>query len=95
MLTPDLINATFEALGGVFLLLNVRRILKDKLVRGADWKVMAFFTSWGIWNLFYYPALDQTFSFYAGIGIVTANAVYLYLMCYYILREKRQTGRDR
>lgn len=89
MLTPDLINAAFEALGGFVILLNIRRIRQDKIVRGMDWKVLAFFTSWGFWNLYYYPALDQMFSFYAGIGIVAANVVYLYLICYYIRYEKR------
>lgn len=80
---PDLINAAFEGVGGFVILLNVRRILKDRLVRGTDWRVMAFFWSWGLWNLYYYPALDQMLSFYAGIGIVLANAWYLYLMLYY------------
>ncbi len=87
---PDLINAIFEGLGGFIILLNVRRILQDKLVRGFDWRVMGFFTLWGVWNLYYYPHLGQWLSFVAGIWIVLVNAVYLSLMIYYIRLEKAQ-----
>lgn len=54
-LSPDHVNALFEFGGGSILLLNVRRVLHDKLVRGVDWRVMGFFALWGLWNLFYYP----------------------------------------
>lgn len=86
---PDLVNAGLEAGASLFMLLNVRRLLRDKVVRGTDWRVMAFFTMWGGWNLFYYPVLGQWFSFYAGVSIAVANAVYLYLMLYYILQERK------
>ncbi len=90
MMTPDLINAVFEGLGGFIILLNVKRIRKDKMVRGFDWRVMAFFTLWGLWNLFYYPHLGQWFSFAAGAWLVIVNAVYLSLMIYYIRKEKKR-----
>lgn len=85
---PDLVNAAFEALGGFIILLNVRRILKDRLVRGADWRVMAFFTAWGLWNLYYYPHLGQWWSFAAGTWIAVVNAVYLALMVHFVHKEK-------
>lgn len=88
-MTPDLINAAFEALGTVFVGLNVLRLYRDKMVRGVDWRVMGFFTVWGLWNIFYYPHLGQWLSFAAGIGIAAANVVYLALLLYYIKKEKR------
>lgn len=84
----DLVNASFEGLGGLVILLNVRRILRDRIVRGVDWRVMAFFFAWGLWNLYYYPHLGQTWSFFAGIGIAAANAVYLGLLIYYVNKER-------
>lgn len=75
-------------LGGFVILLNVRRILRDKLVRGFDWRVLGFFTLWGLWNLFYYPHLGQWLSFFGGLWIVLVNTVYLGLMIYYINKEK-------
>lgn len=87
MQAPDLANALFEGGGGFIILLNVRRILRDKLVRGFDWRVMAFFTTWGLWNLFYYPHLGQWLSFAVGAWTTAANAVYLALMIYYIRKE--------
>ncbi len=87
MQPADLANAVFETAGGFFMYLNIRRLLRDKLVRGVDWRTMAFFTSWGYWNLFYYPHLGQWFSFAAGTGIVIINMVYFILMIYYIKKE--------
>jgi hypothetical protein len=82
-LTPDLINGLFEFIGSVFLWLNVYRLYNDKMVRGYDWKTTAFFSSWGIWNLYFYPSLDQMWSFAGGCSIVLANTVWLAQMYYY------------
>ena len=55
----DYINGSFEVLAGLFVLLNVRRILRDKTVRGVSILPTAFFTLWGFWNMYYYPYLGQ------------------------------------
>jgi hypothetical protein len=67
-MTPDVLNGIFELVGSLFILLNVKRVLRDKRVLGFDWRVMLFFTSWGFWNLYYYPHLDQWFSFVGGVS---------------------------
>ena len=85
---PDLVNSLFEWGGALFMILNIRRLHHDKVVRGVDWRVTAFFTVWGFWNLYYYPALDQWLSFAATLGIVTGNTIYMGLMIYYIRKEK-------
>ena len=77
MVYGDLINGTFELLGGLALWQNVRRIRQDRKLAGVDWKVTGFFTAWGFWNLFYYPSLHQWLSFAGGINIVIANAMWL------------------
>lgn len=87
---PDLANAAFEVGGGLIIILNIKRILRDKRVMGFDWRVMAFFTVWGYWNLFYYPHLDQWLSFFAGLGIVVTNTIYTVLLVYYVMIERRQ-----
>lgn len=79
MTTPDLINGGFEATAAIAQLANVRRLLRDRAVQGVDWRVTAFFTVWGLWNLFYYPHLDQWLSFVGGLAIVVVNAVWVAL----------------
>lgn len=74
---PDLVNGGFELLGALFILLNVRALIRDKEIRGVHWGPTVFFTSWGFWNLFYYPALDQWLSFTGGLAIVAANVWWL------------------
>lgn len=73
-MTPDLINGAFEALAGLMVLNHCRVLMKDKAVRGVSIASVAFFTAWGVWNLHYYPALDQTASFAGGLVVVAANA---------------------
>lgn len=80
---PDVGNGLFEALGGIAIWQNVRRLSRDKCVRGTDWKVTAFFTLWGLWNLFYYPALGQWYSFFGGIPIAAGNLVWVALALKY------------
>jgi hypothetical protein len=82
-MTPDLINGAFEAVGAGASLLNCWRMWRDRRLAGYSMFSTCFFTSWGLWNLFYYPAIDQWFSFAGGVGIVTANALWLGLAIYF------------
>ena len=92
MISADLINGAFEFLAGFMILNHCRVILKDKVVRGVSILSTAFFTSWGFWNLYYYPSLDQWASFYGGLMIVAANTYYVGLMLYYTNRSRREQG---
>lgn len=82
-MTPDMINGTFEAIGGLLILNHCRAVLKDKAVKGVSIFSTAVFTAWGFWNLFYYPHLDQWYSFTGGLVIVSANALWVYLLMKY------------
>jgi len=83
MTLADIINGTFEMLAGVMVLNHCRILLKQKQVRGVSVLSTVFFTSWGFWNLYYYPSLHQLASFIGGLSIVTANTVYVWLMIRY------------
>jgi hypothetical protein len=73
----DEINAVFE-LGGAFLCwMNVAKLYKDNEVRGMYWPVTGFFALWGMWNLYYYSALNQWCSFFAGMCLCAANACWV------------------
>jgi len=86
--TPDLFNGLFELFGGILYLLNIKILLRDKKVQGISLLPTVFFTSWGLWNLFYYPSLDQWFSFFGGIVLVLVNAIWLLLALYYTRKQK-------
>lgn len=80
---PDLINGLFEAFGSFAILLSVLKILQTKSSKGAHWLTTFFFTSWGLWNLYYYYSLEQYFSWYAGMAVVVVNAAYLWFLLRY------------
>lgn len=82
-MTADLINGLFEAGGAAFTLLNVARLVKDRCLNGVSWIPTAFFSAWGFWNLYFYPALGQWASFAGGCLIVLTNLVWLALVWYY------------
>lgn len=77
---PDLINGAFEFVGGGFVWMNVWQILKDRGHAGVYVPGVIVFTSWGVWNLYYYPSLGQWASFVGGLSIVVANAAWVTLM---------------
>lgn len=79
----DLINGCFEFLAGAFILDHCRAVLRDKKVAGVSLWSVAFFTAWGIWNIFYYPHLNQMISFIGGLFVVSANALWLMLLWRY------------
>ena len=79
----DAINGTYELLGGYFIFLHIRALCRDKDVKGVSWSAVCFFTTWGYWNLFYYPYLNQYLSFVGGVAIAITNTTWLALIIYY------------
>lgn len=77
---PDLINAAFECLGVVAVGLSIAKLCKDRKVAGVHWGMVAFFFSWGCWNMFYYPYLDQWYSTAGAVLTAVANGIYLALI---------------
>ena len=86
----DLVNGIFEFIGAILCWLNVKRIRKERELKGFYWPVQAFFTVWGVWNLFYYPHLEQWFSFTGGALLVLGNGTWVGLAIKYSLAERRQ-----
>lgn len=83
----DMINAVFEGGGAIFLCLNVRRLLRDRSVKGVSLVTTTWWTTWGFWNVYYYRAVTCPASFYAGIAVVAVNAVWLALAVWYARRD--------
>ena len=79
----DIINGVFEFAGGILLWLNVFRLYKDKKIMGVHIAPVALFTSWGFWNLYFYPVVGCWWSFVAGLIVVTANFTWLCQIVYY------------
>ena len=76
----DALNGLFELGGSLVLWLNVRQVWRDKGYQGVTSLATLWFATWGYWNLYYYPSLDQWWSFTGGVSIVTANTCWLVLM---------------
>ena len=91
----DVINSLFEAFGAIALCFSIIKVLKDKKVRGISWVQVAFFSTWGLWNIHYYSNLNQWFSFSAGIILCVANLIYTFLLIYYTVKEKNNAVLDR
>jgi hypothetical protein len=88
MITPDLINGFYEFIGGLLLYRNVYQLYKDKQIKGVSILTTAFFASWGYWNLFYYPSLNQWMSFWGGACVVSANTIWVAQAIYYSRKNK-------
>jgi len=86
-MSNDIMNALFEFIGGLFLWMNVITLYKDKVTRGVYYPTVIFFFLWGIWNLWYYPSLDQWWSFAGGLWLAMANLVWILLFMYYKFKE--------
>jgi hypothetical protein len=79
-MTGDQVNGLFEFCGALAVLTSVRSIIKDKCYAGVSPYNLAFFQLWGLFNLYYYPSLHQSWSFVGGIFLALANAAYLFCL---------------
>ncbi len=84
----DGINAAFELFGAFIMWMNVYQLYKDKIVRGIHYSTVMFMTSWGFWNVYYYPHLDQLLSGMAAGFLAFTNLCYLIMILYYRKRER-------
>lgn len=87
MTGPDLINGTYELFGAVAILASIRAIRRTQAVAGYSAMTLLYFTSWGLWNLYYYPHLKQTMSLVGAVSTALANLVYLGHLVYYSRRQ--------
>lgn len=87
----DLVNAFWELFGGLFIAISIRKLLREKQVRGVSYVHVSYFTAWGIWNLAYYPHLGEWFSL-IGCGLVLlANFIWLFLLVWYSRKDKHES----
>ena len=80
---PDLINGGFECIVGATVWLNIRQIYLDRRTYGIHLVPCVLFTMWSIWNLFYYPHLNQWISFIGSLNMALANCIWVGQMLYY------------
>lgn len=80
---PDIINGSLELIAAAFGLYNCKVLHRDKRVQGVSLLPTVFYTGWGLWNIFFYPYLEQWFSFFAGLTILIANVTWLRAALYY------------
>lgn len=85
----DAINGLFEFIGSILTWMNVTRTYKDKGYAGIYLPSVVFFSSWGIWNLYFYPHLNQWLSFLGGCSLVIANLLWVGMMYYYGHKKER------
>lgn len=93
----DLINAVFECGSAFLLTINIRRLLRDKIVAGVSIIPTSWFSLWGAWSLIYYNKLGQTLSWVAGMGVFAVNTFWVILALYYSYSrayEKRTTDKE-
>lgn len=76
-MTGDLVNGLLEVGGAVVLTANVVRLHRDQEVRGVSPWPTAFFTLWGLWNCYFYPANGFMLSMVGGMLLVVVNTIWL------------------
>jgi hypothetical protein len=87
MQVNDVVNGMFECVGGVLLWGSVRKLWEDREVKGVYWPAWLFYGVWGVWNLVYYPSLDQWCGFVGGLVVTTANITWV--VSYLLIRRCR------
>lgn len=86
-MTPDLINGVFELVASLMVVLNCRRLLIDKKVRGVSKSATAFFIAWGFYGLGVFLRIESFWSVIGAITLISANIVWLAMMMHYAQAE--------
>lgn len=84
----DLINAAFEFCGFIAVIPTIIEANRTKEIKGVSIITVLFFASWGFWNVFYYPSLNQEWSAYAAILLAAVNCVWLWQVYQYSYKKR-------
>lgn len=82
-LTPDMYNGMFEAVAGALKIIDIFSIYKDKEVKGFSLIPVCFFVCWAAFNVWFYPAIGQYWSFIGGLFLFATNGIWLAMALYY------------
>ena len=87
----DQINSGFIFVAGIFYVLNLLKLIKDKDVKGISKLSIVFFSIWNIWTLFFFLMVTEFWWTIGAYIIVTVlNIVYIILM----IKYSRKKGVD-
>jgi hypothetical protein len=81
--TIDLINAFFPFVGCLFVIINIRQMIKDKMMKGSHWLTPLFFYIGQAWGIFFCYSLNQWFSFIGSFMLLVCSIVWYLTMIYY------------
>jgi hypothetical protein len=79
----DLINGLFQLSGGIMNASNCVVLYRAKKVSGVNKWTTLLFAVWGIWNLYYYPTLNQWYSLVGSLLMAVANIAWFIMSIYY------------
>jgi hypothetical protein len=79
----DIANGAFELGTGIWVIRACACLHRDKVVKGTSYGLQFWVTSWGYYNLYFYPSLDQWFSFTGGLLVVAFNTIWLLMAFHY------------
>jgi hypothetical protein len=79
----DQANACLE-MGGAFLrTLDCIKLFQDKRFSGGHLGTALYFLGWGVFNVFFYPSLNQVWSFWAAIALMAMNGLWFVMAVHY------------
>lgn len=82
-MVEDIVNSGFHLGAAIFTFLNCYTLYKEKEVKGVNVFTTVFMVLWGLWNLYYFKALNQPFTWYMNIAILSANVLWVSLVFKY------------
>lgn len=88
-ISPDLTQAGWELGSAMFSVLNIRAVRRSKSIAGVHWAPTAFFSAWGIYNLWFYTVMQLPAAYWAGLAITCTNLVWLSHVAWYWWRQPK------
>lgn len=76
----DVGNAIFEFISGCLVWVNIRHLLRARIVVGMHWAHTAYTTAWCIYSMLFFAFLQQWWSFAAGVWLFASYATWLVLL---------------
>lgn len=89
LVTPDHTQAAWELGSAALCAMNVMAVRRSRSISGVHWLPTAYFTGWGLYNLWFYAALNLPTAWWAGLAITVVNSVWLGHVAYYSFTRVR------
>lgn len=88
MMLVDQITGGFQFFASIFIMLNIRALLKSREMKGISLLTIVFYNLWDFWGVYMFYRIGNSYSMWTAVAITVVYTTWSCLVFYFTLSSK-------